>query len=72
MCERIDMGTVTGTMVAAEQHGCRALKAACLEFLTRPGNLKAVMETEEFEKMRASCPSVMLELLVKQMAAKLI
>ncbi|RCV18850.1 LOW QUALITY PROTEIN: hypothetical protein SETIT_3G336500v2 [Setaria italica] len=72
VCERIDMGTVTGTMVAAEQHGCRALKAACLEFLTRPGNLKAVMETEEFEKMRASWPSVMLELLVKQMAAKLI
>jgi speckle-type POZ protein len=71
LCERVDMDTVAGNIVAAEEHGCRALRAACVEFLNRPGNLKAVMETEEYEKIKASCPSMMMELLLKHMAARL-
>ncbi|TVU49768.1 hypothetical protein EJB05_01104, partial [Eragrostis curvula] len=68
LCKRIDVGTVAGILAVAEQHGCRDLKAACVEFITRPGNLKAVMETEGFQKMKAACPGVVMEIVMKQLA----
>ncbi|TVU49767.1 hypothetical protein EJB05_01103, partial [Eragrostis curvula] len=73
MCEemllkRVDVDTVAATLAVAEQHGCRALKAACVEFITRPGNLKAVMETQGFQKMKDTCPGVVMEIVMKQLA----
>jgi speckle-type POZ protein len=65
LCRRIDVDTVAGTMAVAEQHGCGALEAACFEFLARPGNLKAVMETEGYEKIKAN--PTMMELIMKQL-----
>ncbi|KAL6846939.1 hypothetical protein ACP4OV_022792 [Aristida adscensionis] len=67
LCRRIDVGTVVGTLAAAEQHGCRALKAACMEFIARPGNLKAVMATEGFQKIKDKCPLVLMELVIEQL-----
>jgi speckle-type POZ protein len=66
LCQRIDLDTVAGTLAVAEQHGCGALKAACVEFLSLPGNLKAAMETQGYEKIKANCP-VMIELILKQL-----
>ncbi|CAL4906036.1 unnamed protein product [Urochloa decumbens] len=68
LCWCIDVDNVAGTLVAADMYGCRALKDACEEFLAVPGNLKAVMETEGFEKIKADCPSVLLEYALKQLA----
>ncbi|XP_066358354.1 BTB/POZ and MATH domain-containing protein 1-like [Miscanthus floridulus] len=65
LCRCIDVDTVAGTMAVAEQHGCGALEAACAEFLARPGNLKAVMETEGYEKIKAN--PTMMELIMKQL-----
>ncbi|CAN6338580.1 unnamed protein product [Urochloa humidicola] len=66
LCERIEVDNVADTLVVAEQHGCRALKDACVEFIGVPGNMKAVMETEGYEKIKANCPSVLLEYAMKQ------
>lgn len=71
LCRRIDVDTAASSLAVAEQHGCRALKAACLGFMARPGNLKAVMETKGFEKIKANCPAVMLDLIMKQVAARM-
>ncbi|CAN6343293.1 unnamed protein product [Urochloa humidicola] len=68
LCRRIDVNNVASTLVAAEQHGCRGLKDACEEFLTLPGNLKAVMETEGFAKIKDSCPAVLIEYALKRLA----
>ncbi|TVU49796.1 hypothetical protein EJB05_01133, partial [Eragrostis curvula] len=73
MCEaallrRVDVGTVASSLAVAEMHGCRALKAACEEFIARPGNLKAVMETEGFQKIKADCPAVLIEFALKLLA----
>ncbi|CAD6267519.1 unnamed protein product [Miscanthus lutarioriparius] len=65
LCRCIDVDTVAGTIAVAEQHGCGALEAACAEFLARPGNLKAVMETEGYEKIKAN--PTMMELIMKQL-----
>lgn len=69
LSKHIDLETVVGTLAVAELNGCVALKAACVEFITRPGNLKALMETEGFlATVRANCPSVMWEIVMKQIA----
>ncbi|OEL37996.1 BTB/POZ and MATH domain-containing protein 1 [Dichanthelium oligosanthes] len=62
LCKRIEVNTVAENLVVAEQLGCRALKDACVEFISVPGNLKAVMETKGFEKIRANCPSVLIQI----------
>ncbi|CAN6343301.1 unnamed protein product [Urochloa humidicola] len=66
LCNRIDVDNVAGTLAAAERHGCRALKDACLEFMASPGNLKAVMETEGYQKMKANCQAALVEFALKQ------
>ncbi|BAF28680.1 Os11g0629600, partial [Oryza sativa Japonica Group] len=64
---RVAMGNVAVTLALAEQHHCRALKEACVEFLSSPGNLKAAMATDGFEHLKATCPSVLTELVMKQL-----
>ncbi|XP_066358355.1 BTB/POZ and MATH domain-containing protein 2-like [Miscanthus floridulus] len=66
LCQRIDLDTVAGSLAVAEQHSCDALKAACVEFLSLPGNLKAAMETQGYQKIKANCP-VMIDLILKQL-----
>ncbi|CAN6343302.1 unnamed protein product [Urochloa humidicola] len=69
LCKRIDVSTVATTLVVAEEHGCHALKAACLEFMGRPGIAKAVMASEGFEKVKARCLPLMMELVVTKKLA---
>ncbi|CAN6356500.1 unnamed protein product [Urochloa humidicola] len=69
LCKRIDVDTVAVTLAVAEEHGCHALKAACLQFVARPGNMKAVMETEGFEKVKDRCLPLMLDVIIKKQLA---
>ncbi|XP_034586748.1 BTB/POZ and MATH domain-containing protein 1 [Setaria viridis] len=68
LCKRIDVNTVVGTLAVAEENGCHALKAACLEFIAHPENMKAVMETEGFQKIKGNCLALMLDVVMKQLA----
>lgn len=63
LCEHVAINTVATTLALAEQHHCFQLKAVCLKFVAMPENLGAVMETEGFEYLKQSCPSVMTDLL---------
>nr|CAD1826011.1 unnamed protein product [Ananas comosus var. bracteatus] len=65
LCRNIGVNTVANTLALAEQHRCRRLKAACLNFIASPGTLAAVIETDGFEHLRLSCPLVIKELLEK-------
>nr|CAB3468695.1 unnamed protein product [Digitaria exilis] len=61
ICERklaggIDVGTAAATLALAEQHGCSVLKARCVEFIVgSPGRLDAVLATEGYKHLAASC-----------------
>jgi speckle-type POZ protein len=58
------VGTAATTLALAEQHNCSLLKAKCLEFIVRTaGTLDAVMATEGYKHLEASCPLVLRELL---------
>ncbi|GJM84568.1 hypothetical protein PR202_ga00251 [Eleusine coracana subsp. coracana] len=63
LCRYIDVGTVATILTLAEQHHCHGLKKACFSFLDSLANLKAAMNTEGFDHLSKSCPSVMMELL---------
>ncbi|KHG07672.1 BTB/POZ and MATH domain-containing 2 -like protein [Gossypium arboreum] len=63
LCEDVTINTVATTLALAEQHHCFQLKAVCLKFVAMPENLRAVMQTDGFEYLKESCPSVLTELL---------
>ncbi|XP_057546584.1 BTB/POZ and MATH domain-containing protein 2-like [Amaranthus tricolor] len=64
LCEDIAINNVAATLALAQQHQCEQLKAQCLKFIALHENLRAVMQTEGFDYLKVSCPSVLSELLV--------
>ncbi|TQD99713.1 hypothetical protein C1H46_014642 [Malus baccata] len=63
LCENVAINNVATTLALAEQHQCEQLRALCLKFIAVPENLRAVIETDGFNYLRESCPSVITELL---------
>lgn len=63
LCDDVAINTVATTLALAEQHHCFQLKAVCLKFVAQPENLRAVMQTDGFDYLKVSCPSVLTELL---------
>ncbi|WOL12593.1 BTB/POZ and MATH domain-containing protein 1-like isoform X1 [Canna indica] len=63
LCDDVAINTVATTLALAEQHHCFQLKSVCLKFVALPENLRAVMQTEGFEYLKVSCPSILTELL---------
>ncbi|CAM0873969.1 unnamed protein product [Alopecurus aequalis] len=68
LCKHIGMSSVAATLALAERHGCAVLKEACMQFISSPGNLVAVVATDGFEQLRAGCPPDLIELMAKQLA----
>ncbi|KAL6603676.1 hypothetical protein ACP70R_044037 [Stipagrostis hirtigluma subsp. patula] len=59
----IDVDTAATTLALAEQHNCSLLKDKCLEFITAaPEKLDAVLATEGYKHLVASCPLMLTEL----------
>ncbi|PVH34506.1 hypothetical protein PAHAL_8G234500 [Panicum hallii] len=65
----VDSGTVAAFLALAEQHGCQGLKEACFKFLEVPGNLRLLVESDGFDRLATSCPSVLKELLLANLDA---
>lgn len=63
LCEDVAINTVATTLALAEQHHCTQLKAVCIKFIAARENLRAVMQTDGFDYLKESCPSVLTELL---------
>ncbi|KAK1685548.1 hypothetical protein QYE76_046396 [Lolium multiflorum] len=63
MCVDIDMDTVAASLALAEQHHCKDLKEACIQFMAPRNVLQAVMATDGFKHLVESCPFVIIELL---------
>lgn len=63
LCDDVAVNSVATTLALAEQHNCLQLKARCLKFVAKPENLRAVMQTEGYEYLKESCPSVLADLL---------
>ncbi|KAK8449697.1 hypothetical protein SEVIR_7G257000v4 [Setaria viridis] len=62
LCRSVDMQSVASTLAIAEQHQCVQLKDACVRLIVSPGVLGAIMKTDDFKHLAASCPSVIKEI----------
>ncbi|EER91588.1 BTB/POZ and MATH domain-containing protein 1 [Sorghum bicolor] len=65
LCRHIKVASVATTLALAEQHRCRGLKEACLQFLESPAVLNAVAADEGFDYLANTCPSVLKDLILK-------
>ncbi|PKU69417.1 BTB/POZ and MATH domain-containing protein 3 isoform X2 [Dendrobium catenatum] len=63
LCQEITADTVAPTLTLAEQHQCAHLKSVCLKFTAARENLGAVLQTEGFEYLEQSCPSLLYDIL---------
>ncbi|KAI4970170.1 hypothetical protein ZWY2020_001084 [Hordeum vulgare] len=70
LCQHVDMGSVAAALALAERHHCSVLSAACLRFLSSPGNLDAFVAADGFEQLKTGCPSALVDLLVEKMARR--
>ncbi|XP_044460394.1 BTB/POZ and MATH domain-containing protein 2-like [Triticum aestivum] len=62
--EGIDVETVATTLLLAEQHHCEDVKEACIQFISSPRDkLRAIMATNGFKQLVASCPLLMEDIL---------
>uniref|UniRef100_A0ACD5X092 Uncharacterized protein n=1 Tax=Avena sativa TaxID=4498 RepID=A0ACD5X092_AVESA len=68
LCKHIGMTSVADTLALAERHGCPVLKEACMQFISSPGNLGAVVATDGFEQLKTGCPPALVDLMAKQIA----
>ncbi|XP_037470324.1 BTB/POZ and MATH domain-containing protein 1-like, partial [Triticum dicoccoides] len=61
----ITVDTAATTLALAEQHNCSHLKAKCLEFIiSTPAIFDAVVATEGYRHLEASCPSALTSILL--------
>ncbi|EMS64230.1 BTB/POZ and MATH domain-containing protein 1 [Triticum urartu] len=63
LCKYINTGTITNILMLAEQHHCEGLKKACLNFLRSPAHLRALLDSDGFDHLSRSCPSVIKNLI---------
>ncbi|VAI90659.1 unnamed protein product [Triticum turgidum subsp. durum] len=64
LSDGLGVNTAATTLAFAERHSCSLLKAKCLEFIVGTSTtLDAVMATEGYRHLEASCPLVLRELL---------
>ncbi|KAM3193787.1 hypothetical protein ACQJBY_070426 [Aegilops geniculata] len=61
----ITVDTALTTLALAEQHNCSHLKAKCVEFIiSTPAIFDAVVATEGYRHLEASCPAVLTSILL--------
>ncbi|KAK1612468.1 hypothetical protein QYE76_036141 [Lolium multiflorum] len=65
LCQHIDMSSLAATLALAERHRCSVLTAACIKFLSSPGNLEAFIAADGIKQLKERCPSALLDLAVK-------
>jgi speckle-type POZ protein len=70
LCSQIDTDSAACILALAEQHHCHGLKEACFSFLSSPSTLSAVMATDGFDHLTRSCPFVLKELMMSNLAAQ--
>ncbi|XP_047048832.1 BTB/POZ and MATH domain-containing protein 2-like [Lolium rigidum] len=64
LSEKIDVQTVATTLALADQHNCHMLKDACLEFINS-STMDDVASTQGFLDLKKTCPSVLVDVLLK-------
>ncbi|KAJ1687528.1 hypothetical protein LUZ63_018918 [Rhynchospora breviuscula] len=62
LCKNLDVSTVVSTLMLAEERNCKQLKAACLRFMNSPVVFKAVAQTDGFNLLLKSFPTILKDI----------
>ncbi|OEL21545.1 hypothetical protein BAE44_0017435, partial [Dichanthelium oligosanthes] len=65
LAKNLDAETVVTTLALADQHDCDRLKMVCIEFITSPNEMDAVVATQGYASLKRTCPSVLVDVLEK-------
>jgi speckle-type POZ protein len=65
LAKNLDAETVVTTLALADQYDCERLKKVCIEFITSPNEMDAVLASKGYASLKRTCPSVLLEVLEK-------
>ncbi|KAL6843197.1 hypothetical protein ACP4OV_026910 [Aristida adscensionis] len=63
LVDHLDVDNVATTLALADQHDCQSLKDVCIEFMASSDELDAVVETQGYEHLKRTCPSVLVDVL---------
>lgn len=67
LCGYINIGSTATILTLANQHSCTGLKNVCYHYLQYLANLRAIVETKEFDHLKRICPHLMKEIRISML-----
>ncbi|TVU42524.1 hypothetical protein EJB05_08936, partial [Eragrostis curvula] len=62
LSKKLDVEGVAATLALADQHHCRQLKDACIEFISSSNRLDDLVESQGYAHLKRACPAVIVEI----------
>ncbi|CAL5017186.1 unnamed protein product [Urochloa decumbens] len=70
LCGSLDAETVSTTLCLADQHNCRKLKDACIDYINSSDRINEVVESQGYLHLKRACPSVFVNMWEKEKVTK--
>ncbi|CAL5007479.1 unnamed protein product [Urochloa decumbens] len=67
LCKNLDVETVSTTLGLACQHNCERLRDICVQFVSSPHVMDAVVATQGYKDLKTTCPSAVIAMFEKTM-----
>ncbi|KAL6659258.1 hypothetical protein ACP70R_003298 [Stipagrostis hirtigluma subsp. patula] len=65
LCNNLDVRNVATTLALADQHHCRKLKNACIEFMDCSGKMEVIVGTNGYRDLARTSPSILADAMVR-------
>jgi speckle-type POZ protein len=62
LCRCLHAENAATMFALADHHDCTRLRPACIEFITSPDNMAAVVASEGYSRLKDSCPGGLVDL----------
>jgi speckle-type POZ protein len=70
LCESLDVETVATILCLADQHNCRKLKDACIEYINSSDRMDEVVASQGYLHLKRACPSVFVDMWEEEKVTK--
>ncbi|KAL6659090.1 hypothetical protein ACP70R_003130 [Stipagrostis hirtigluma subsp. patula] len=70
LCKSLDIETVATTLCLADQHNCRKLKDACIEYMNSLDRHDKVVASQGYQHLKRACPAIFVDMWEKENATK--
>ncbi|RLM73510.1 BTB/POZ and MATH domain-containing protein 1-like [Panicum miliaceum] len=70
LCGSLDVETVATTLCLADQHNCRKLKDACIDYIYSSDRINEVVASQGYLHLKRACPSAFVNMWEKEKVTK--